>query len=854
MKNLGKLTRHLGPLLGVFIFGIALWVLHRQLTHLHWHDITSEIKALPIPRVLWALGLTVLAYLVLTGYDLLGMRYLKQDIPARKTMLASFISYVFTFNVGLSVIGASTVRFRFYTAWGIPALAIVRLIIFAGLSSWLGIFALTGVVFLFSHFVWPESWHIPLHSGRPLGVAALILVFGYILLCRFRRKPLLFGSWEWQFPSWNLAISQIAVGMLDWALAAVILFVLIPPAQQVPMGIFVSAYLLAHILGMLSHVPGGLGIFETIMLLLLKPYIPAPSLLSAILVYRVIYYLLPLLVAAGAMSAFELQQHQTRFWQFSQVVARKAGIFVPQILAFLVFVTGAILLFSGALPASGGRLRWVSIWFPLPAIEISHFLGSLLGVGLLFLAHSLLRRINAAYFLTIVVLSLAIVLSLIKGLSYHQVIVAGIVLLVLLPCRREFYRHATLFRYSMSRGWLAAVTVVILTFLWLGFFIHKHVEYRSELWWQFSLDANAPRFLRASVGVVLMALLLALLQLMKPATLSVLAPSATDREFLEGLVYKSKKTYAYLALLGDKYILFNPDKTAFIMYGSHGRSWIAMGDPIGYKTKFQDLLWTFRENAHRSGAFCAFYQVDPDHLPLYIDLGLSLQKLGEEAHLPLRDFSLQGGDRQSLRHEVNRAEKDGCRFEVVPREQVPPILSQCKTISDQWLANKNKKEIGFSLGFFNENYLSYFPLAVVRKGDDIIGFANLWLGADHRELSPDLMRYSPDASRNLMTYLFVQTMLWGKEQGYEWFNLGMAPLAGLEARPLAPFWNRIGNLIFRHGEHFYHYEGLRDFKQKFNPIWTPKYLACPNGLALPRIFADLITLIAGPAQKSPPAR
>jgi len=100
-----------------------------------------------------------------------------------------------------------------------------------------------------------------------------------------------------------------------------------------------------------------------------------------------------------------------------------------------------------------------------------------------------------------------------------------------------------------------------------------------------------------------------------------------------------------------------------------------------------------------------------------------------------------------------------------------------------------------------------------------------------------------------MTYLFVQTMLWGKEQGYEWFNLGMAPLSGLEARPLAPLWNRIGNLIFRHGEHFYHYEGLRDFKEKFNPIWTPKYLACPNGLALPRVLADVIALISGRTRK-----
>ncbi len=158
-------------------------------------------------------------------------------------------------------------------------------------------------------------------------------------------------------------------------------------------------------------------------------------------------------------------------------------------------------------------------------------------------------------------------------------------------------------------------------------------------------------------------------------------------------------------------------------------------------------------------------------------------------------------------------------------------------------------EKGFSLGSFSETYMRWFPAAVVRRGGTIVAFVNLWCGAERDELSLDLMRYSPSAPEGVMEYLFCEVMLWGKTQGYQWFNLGMAPLAGLEYRPLAPIWNRAGGLIFRHGEHFYNFQGLRAYKEKFDPVWSPRYLASPGGLILPRIFLDLATLISGSVGK-----
>jgi phosphatidylglycerol lysyltransferase len=194
---------------------------------------------------------------------------------------------------------------------------------------------------------------------------------------------------------------------------------------------------------------------------------------------------------------------------------------------------------------------------------------------------------------------------------------------------------------------------------------------------------------------------------------------------------------------------------------------------------------------------------------------------------------------------VREVERRGATFEIVPAARVPEILPALRRVSDAWLAARRTREKGFSLGFFDEGYLRRFPAAVVRLEGRIVAFANLWLAPDLGEMSVDLMRHEPAAPEGVMDYLFVQLMLWGRDAGYRAFNLGMAPLSGFEARALAPLWNRVGALVFRHGEHFYHFRGLRQYKEKFDPEWEPRYLASPGGLALPRILANTAALVSG---------
>jgi phosphatidylglycerol lysyltransferase len=193
----------------------------------------------------------------------------------------------------------------------------------------------------------------------------------------------------------------------------------------------------------------------------------------------------------------------------------------------------------------------------------------------------------------------------------------------------------------------------------------------------------------------------------------------------------------------------------------------------------------------------------------------------------------------------NQVEKDGGEFSIVAADEVPALMGDLRAVSDDWLKSKKVREKGFSLGFFDEPYLRRYPMALVRRDGRIVAFANLWRGQPGDELTIDLMRYSEQAPDNVMEYLFIQLMLYGRTEGFSHFNLGMAPLSGLENRALAPLWNRVGALVYRFGENFYNFQGLRDYKQKFDPVWEPRYLASPGGLQLPRILTNVSALISG---------
>jgi phosphatidylglycerol lysyltransferase len=351
--------------------------------------------------------------------------------------------------------------------------------------------------------------------------------------------------------------------------------------------------------------------------------------------------------------------------------------------------------------------------------------------------------------------------------------------------------------------------------------------------------------LRASLAVVVLATAYMLMNLLRPAQPEPSVAGPEDLARARAIIAGSDLTVANAALTGDKRLLFSETGDAFVMYQIAGRSWIALGDPVGPRARAEELVWRFREMSDLHAGQTVFYQASGERLPLYVDLGLAALKIGEEARVSLTEFTLEGPARADLRQARKRAERDGATFEVIPPEGVAALIPVLQRISDSWLTSKSTGEKRFSMGSFSAEYLCNFPIGIVRSEGVPTAFASLWLSGTREELSVDLMRFGPDAPRGAMDFLFIELMLWGRAQNFRWFNLGMAPLSGLERHPLAPAWHRVGNFVFRHGEHFYNFEGLRRYKAKFHPEWEPKYLVARGGIALPRVLVDVSVLIAG---------
>jgi phosphatidylglycerol lysyltransferase len=832
-----------GPLFSLVLFSVALAVLRHELASYRLRDVFAGIAQMPREHVVLAAALTALSYLVLTSYDTLAVAYVGRKLSYHRIALASFIGYSFTYTVGHTLFTGVPIRYRLYSGWGLSAIEVARIVGFCVLTFWVGFLSTAGLAFLLEPLHIPATLHIPFGSAHVLGSLAALLVVAYVAAAAFQPKPLRLFGWEISWPRLPLALGQVAAGFVDWVLAGGVLYLLLPEKATITFPLFMAMFLLAQIIGQASQVPGGLGVFESVLMLLLTPYAVPAAVLGTLVAYRLIYYVAPLALAAALLVGNEVMQRSETVRRLGAVVSELLPDVIPQVLAVLTFIGGVVLLISGATPTAPSRLVWMRDLVPLPLVETSHFLASLAGAALLLLGWGLQRRLDAAYLLTSMLLGVGIVGSLLKGLDWEEALVLTVFLALLLPARRHFYRRASLTSEPFSAGWAVAVLIVLLGATWLGMFAYRRVDYTDELFWRFAIGSDAPRFLRAMVGAVAVVVFFAMAKLLRAATPRPEPPIAAQLALVRSLVAGSRETYANLALLGDKRFLFSESRKGFLMYDIEGKSWVSMGDPIGPEDDRVELIWAFREMCDRHDDWAAFYLVRPAGLPSYLDLGLTLLKLGEEARVELATFSLAGDKRKAMRNTLNKLERDGFSFEIVQVPEVPTLMPALKEISDAWLAHKNTREKSFSLGSFSTEYLLQFPVALVRSRGRLVAFANLWLGAEHAELSVDLMRHLPETPNGVMDYLFLNLMTWGKEQGYEFFNLGMAPLSGLEDRPLAPFWSRVGARAFRHGEHFYNFQGLRQYKQKFDPVWEPRYVAAPGGLALPRVLANLASLV-----------
>jgi phosphatidylglycerol lysyltransferase len=831
------------PLLGVVLLVVAVVVLRHEWRELTFSQLEDAVARLPGAAIALAIGLTAVNYTVLTGYDQLAFVYLGRVFPRWQISMASFVGYAIANNLGFALLSGTTARYRFYSRWGLSPAELSRIVVFYSGTFWLGLLVLGGWGLLVS----PPSGLADLvrpEVSRAIGLLCLAASAAYAASPFLTRAPIRLFRMTLNLPSPRLVGGQFLLSIVDWTLAVSVIWVLIPEPRP-PFVETISAFVVAQILGLISNVPGGLLVFETAFAVLLKHSVPTAALAPALVLFRAIYYLLPLAAALIVLLVDESYQRRHLVRRWGNAFGTLTISLAPKLIGTFTFLAGAVLLFSGATPAATGRLALLAQFLPEPVVELSHFFGSLVGLGLLLVSQALARRVDAAWTLTVAGLVVGVMTSLLKGGDYEEATFLSLLLILVVAARREYDRRATLFEHTFSRLWFLAVLLVVLGSAVLGEFAFRHIEYSNEFWWRFAYPAEGSRFIRATVGVGVVLLAVGVRQLLRPAAPPLRRPNAAELAEAGGVIASQRSTAAYLAYLGDKGLLWNDDRTAFLMYALRGRTWVALGDPIGPPRAVAGLIRRFLDLVDDADGVPVFYQVRKDHLHHYADFGLVFAKAGEEALVALDAFSLDGGARKKMRFTYNKLWHDGATMRVVPVADVPALLPELRQVSDEWLKLKGTAEKGFSLGFFNEAYLARFPVAVMEVRGQIEAFANVWPGPSKAELSIDLMRHRATAPRNAMEGLFVFLMLWGRAEGYHWFNLGMAPLSGLETGAFAPIRLRMVRYLARYGQAFYNFQGLRAYKEKFHPVWEPRYLAYPGGLNLPRVLADISALIAG---------
>jgi phosphatidylglycerol lysyltransferase len=849
-------AKHLIPVVvALALFAAGAYALYHLLATVQLSQVMAQVRAVPVTTMSAALLSTFLAYLSLVGYDWSALRFIGKPLPLPVTITGGLLAYSFGNTIGLAAVSGGAVRYRIYSGLGLDAYEVAAISTFTAVSF--GVAAtLVGFTSLAIH---PGALGpLAFVSEGQLRLIAICGVLGIVLpllWAAISQKTLTIGRFTLRAPSPSLLAAQVVFSLCDIGFAALALYLLLPTGD---LGFltFVAVFAAATRAGIISHVPGGIGVFETVVLAALPASVPVPEAAAALLLYRITYFLVPFVLAMIALSLFEamgLMRAKTGRSNASVLTAmqpalKAAGPIIPVAISAMVFGSGLLMSFSALVPPLSDAAEATEILFPLAFIEGGALLSSLLGVGFVVLSHGLYRRSNAAFGLTMMALAVGIVTALVSGLDYERAGILVLVAAILLPFRSEFYRRSNLLHEPLSRRWLVLLGLLAVSCGFVLFFTYKSTSFSNEMLWNYAIDAHIPRALRAGMlGAVVLACIIFITLLRTPRV----TPTTPDDAALataRQIIATNPAPDALFALTRDKALLFSDDNAAFIMYAVQGRSWIALGGPVGPAESAQDVALAFADAAHTAGARPVFYEVPSASLPLMLDIGLNLFKMGEEAIVDLTRFSLDGPERKKLRTSHARAGRDGLSLTRRPPPHDEGLFQQLRLISDQWLGAKHAHEKGFSVGRFDGAWLSECDLALVWFEGRVVAFANILAGGTGERASIDLMRYTDDAPKGVMEFLFTELMLQLKADGYRQFSLGMAPLSGIGTGPNAKTWNRLGATIYRHGAHFYNFQGLRGFKDKFDPDWQPRYLAAPSTIAPIAPLADASLLIAGGAK------
>ncbi|MEA5549991.1 phosphatidylglycerol lysyltransferase domain-containing protein [Anabaena cylindrica UHCC 0172] len=538
----------------------------------------------------------------------------------------------------------------------------------------------------------------------------------------------------------------------------------------------------------------------------------------------------------------------------------RIGLWSVTILTGLV---GVVNVLSAVTPNLYGRNHWLREFLPFEIRATGHIFAALTGFVLLTLATNLLRRKRVAWLLTICLLVVSIFSHLIKGLDYEESILSGILLVQLFLMRHVFTAQSD--RPSIARGVRVLIGALLFTLAYgtVGFYLLDGKFTENFNWKDAILQTLAMFFTEDNLGlqpktkfggffadsiyiIAVSTMTFAVVMLLQPVFLQKSANSVDRQKAKEIVEQYGCCSLAAFTLLSDKSYFFSPSGKSVIAYVPKGRGAIALGDPIGSIEDRPEVIVGFQQFCQRNDWYPAFYQTLPDELDIYISLGFRILKIGEEAIVDLKNFTLQGKAGKNFRPSINRLTKLGYQVSFYQPPITHELLHQLKPVSDEWLKMAQGSEKRFSLGWFDEAYLRDCEIAVVHNSTgNVVAFTNVLPEYQLNEITIDMMRHRSDIENGMMDFLFISLLQHFKEAGYDTFNFGLSALAGvgenLESRRL----EKVLHYLYEHLNGFYNFQGLHAYKDKFHPTWEPRYLVYHSLAALPDIVVALIRADSG---------
>lgn len=851
------------------IFVVVLINNNIKLEEIHLGKSINLIRKIPNSDLFLYLIFGLISIIVISLYDFLWFYYNPVDIKKSFILKTSFIANSINNLISLGGISGSIVRFIFYRNSKISDSILTKLNILLFPSFFTGL----SVILLLSL--------INIGNINPTLINKsmffiMVVLFTFYLTVYFFSEFIPINRIKTQLRAWGfignlkLKISMILISSFDWLSASLFFwFISIHFTQNLAFLDLLYIFSFAYSIGINSSIPSSLGVFDILMIIgLTNLQLSITDSFSIILLYRIFYYIIPFIIGLF-LTIYDLNTRGNNFFQLRNMkgiiielekkitLSQTQQEFFKDILSFLfeilIFLASILTIITSIMPSLSERIYLLGKFVSLDILIFSQKTSFIIGVLLLVLTYDIKLRLKSAYYITLFLLGFSTIFILLKGLNIEECLILMIITYAFKYTKNHFYR------ISIPVFWSKIVKEMIIsqTFIILYVFsgqLNKSPFYLSqrgiELLYMTPVDYinNGIIFTFIIQGFILLWNLFEHLESMK---------AIPWRNQTKPFVYQTLDLFlskykgsvlSHLVYNGDKYIYISKDNNVLISFSTFNNKVIVLGDPIGNTQNIISYLDEFRIFIDIYGYIPVYYQISEKYMPKFHEVGYAFFKLGEDAIINLNTYNLSHKNQKEFNHIIKTIEEKNWRFEMFYPPYSDGIINDLKKVSNEWLDRKIEK--GFSLGFFDRDFLNKNPVACLcSKENEIVAFTSLTTIYEKELFSVDLIRFSTRAPKNSMDYLFLKLFNWGLNEKFRYFYFGMAPLFNVGISKYAEKKEKIAKIIFKNLKITYNFEGLYKYKNKFNPTWESKYLAYPKNMRVEFILLTIILLISSKKKK-----